>query len=155
MEIPLSHRQGNDYFPYLKQQKMALDKAMIPYHKSFRQLSQVKSVADVVLFQRLEDLFVLSPQGFSRFLAPCDHPLYREGFSWTEELGFSVDEFRTAFSHLGIAYKSKTQFDEAPDKFQGKYFCSLYDRIAKTTFYYRNHSLVEGEKLLIGCHPNN
>jgi hypothetical protein len=38
---------------------------------------------------------------FYKFAAPCQHPAYRPGDSWQEELGFSRTEFETARRRLG------------------------------------------------------
>ncbi len=83
------------------------------------------------------------PEGFYKFLEPSDHPAYKNGDSWTEELGMSRHEFRTAFDKIGIRYKSKSDFDQAVDKFQGLFYCSYVDRRSNLTYYFRNHDLVD------------
>jgi hypothetical protein len=80
---------------------------------------------------------------FYKFKAPCEHALYKEGDSFTEELGFSVDEFTNAFSKIGTVFKSKTEFEVAEDKFSGKYYACYIDRQKSLTFYYRNHELLD------------
>ena len=37
---------------------------------------------------------------FYKFLGPCEDEHYHTGDSWTEELGFTKAEFRTAFSKI-------------------------------------------------------
>lgn len=81
---------------------------------------------------------------FFKFLEPCEDGCYKSGDSWCEELGFSKDEFRTAFRKIGKAYKSKKAFDESLDKFEGKMYLSYFDRIKRLTFYMRNDTLVDG-----------
>ena len=49
------------------------------------------------------------------------HKAYTTGDSWTEELAFSADEFRSAFDNIGKRHKSKTTFSKVKDKFGGKY----------------------------------
>ena len=44
--------------------------------------------------------------GFYKFVEPCDHPLYREGDSWSEEVGLSRKVFNRAFDVIGVRYKS-------------------------------------------------
>jgi len=93
---------------------------------------------------------------FYKFLEPCDHGYYTVGDSWQEELMMSSSELRTAFKHIGIAYKSKRAFMEHErDIFQGKMYASYYDRIRKVTYYFRNAGKVaeifrglEGDKQL-------
>lgn len=84
--------------------------------------------------QQLDYWFENHPEGFYKFLLPSDHPAYKNGDSWTEELGMSKDEFRTAFDKIGHRYKSKSEFDKAEDKFQGKFYCSYVDRRSNLTF---------------------
>ncbi|MGL6174077.1 MAG: hypothetical protein ACRC1P_05660, partial [Cellulosilyticaceae bacterium] len=78
---------------------------------------------------------------FFKFLEPCEDPSYRKGDSWCEELGFSKGEFRTAFARIGKVYKSKKEFNDSEDKFDGKLYLSYFDRIKRMTFYMRNHRL--------------
>lgn len=127
----------------MKNKALALSTDIIPYIKALRQLPSVKTASDAILLQQLDYWSLRYPDGFYKFLAPCDHENYKEGDSWTEELAFSSDEFRTAFSHIGIAYKSKKQFNEESDKFKGKYYCSYYDRISRKTYYIRNDELLD------------
>lgn len=79
---------------------------------------------------------------FYKFLGPCEDKHYHTGDSWTEELGFTKAEFRTAFSKIGITYKSKTAYKASCDPFEGKLYLSYYDRSKNLTYYMRNHTLV-------------
>lgn len=79
---------------------------------------------------------------FFKFLEPCQDNHYKVGDSWCEELGFSKGEFRTAFGKIGKVYKSKKEFNESQDKFDGKLYLSYFDRIKRLTFYMRNEELV-------------
>ena len=96
-----------------------------------------------LVMQQLDYWFENHPEGFYKFLLPSDHPAYKDGDSWTEELGMSVDEFRTAFDKIGHRYKSKSEFDKSEDKFQGKFYCSYVDRRSNLTFYFRKHEAVD------------
>ncbi|MGL4736755.1 MAG: hypothetical protein ACRCW2_04790 [Cellulosilyticaceae bacterium] len=80
---------------------------------------------------------------FYKFLAPCEDESYRVGDSWCEELGFSRNEFRTAFGAIGKVYKTKKAYIESKDKFEGKLYLSYYDRIRRRTYYMRNDVLLE------------
>ncbi|ACT52070.1 hypothetical protein Msip34_2846 (plasmid) [Methylovorus glucosotrophus SIP3-4] len=93
--------------------------------------------------QQLDYWFERYPGGFYKFLEPSEHPKYVIGQSWSEEIGVSVAEFRTAFDRIGTRWKSKTEFENAPDKFLGKFYASYQDKRANLTFYYRNHELVD------------
>lgn len=88
---------------------------------------------------RLEYWFEKYKNGFYKFVEPCGHPLYREGDSWEEEMGFSRKIFAKAFDLVGVRYKSKSAFRNAKDKFQGKLYASYHDRKTNQTYFVRNH----------------
>jgi len=118
----------------------------IPYIPGLRKLTG--SVTSAILMARLEYHFetIRSPC-FYKFLEPPEtgHRDYRHGDSWTEELAFSKEEFRTAFDKIGTRYTSKTQYDKAKSigsEFGDKFYCSCYDRRSGLTSYYRNHKKV-------------
>lgn len=114
----------------------------VKYYISYRAI--FGSITATILFGQLEVRFGNHENGFYKFLEPCDHSLYREGDSWTEEIGFSQEEFYTAFEKIGIRYKSLTEYENAEgDKFQGKYYLSYYSRREGLTYYLRNHALVD------------
>jgi len=96
----------------------------------------------VLLFDRLEYWFKRKKNEFYKFIEPCEHPCYREGDSWSEELLFSKKVFRTAFDKIGIRYKSKTEFEKESDPFKGKLFAYYQDRQTKKTIFVRNNYLV-------------
>jgi len=85
--------------------------------------------------------FSKKPNGFYKFLEPCNHPLYKAGDSWSEELGISRRVFNAIFDLIGIRYNSKTAFREAKDKFQGKLYASYHDRKTHKMFFIRNAEL--------------
>jgi uncharacterized protein YodC (DUF2158 family) len=118
---------------------------IIPYVKELRKLPLVKSVTASILMQQLDYWFnIQGKESFYKFLEPCDNQhAYKTGDSWTEELGMSADEFKTAFGQIGVSYKSKAKYDAAPDKFQGKYYCSYFNRVNRETRYFRNNELVD------------
>lgn len=126
-----------------KRKMFSFFKNNIPYFKDLRQITG--SVTGAILMSQLEYWFEKYPDGFYKFLEPADHELYREGQSWTEELGFSAKEFRCAFDVIGYRYKSKRQFDDAKNKFIVKkesesfvYYCCYHDKIKFLTYYFRN-----------------
>ncbi len=81
-------------------------------------------------------------QGFYKFVEPCDHPLYRRGDSWSEELGVSRKLFAKAFDIIGVRYNSKSAFLKADDKFHGKLYASYHDRRTNQMYFVRNHDFV-------------
>lgn len=114
-----------------------LTRNTIPYVKELQPLAY--SVAGCILMQQLDYWFERYPDGFYKFMEPSEHPRYKAGESWCEELGMSADEFRTAFDKIGTRHKSKSLFEQAEDKFQGKFYCSYLDRRTNLTYYFRNH----------------
>lgn len=114
----------------------------IPYYPELGTLTG--GISSAILMTQLEYWFEkMNNKPFYKFLEPCDHASYEIGDSWIEELGMSKDEFRSAFSKIGMVYKSKKEFDKAEDKFQGKFYCSYIDRIERRTYYFRNSTLIE------------
>jgi hypothetical protein len=114
----------------------------IIYNKALRKITG--SVTGAILMQQLEFYFVRYPDGFYKFLEPSPkNKSYNEGDSWTEELGFSKEEFRTAFDTIGRRYGSKKEFDASQDKFDGRLYASYHDKIKGTTHYFRNHAEVD------------
>jgi len=125
----------------MKNRILHLTRNTIPYVKELHPIAG--GVLGCLVMQQLDYWFEGHPEGFYKFLEPSDHPAYKDGDSWTEELGMSRHEFRTAFDKIGIRYKSKSEFDQALDKFQGLFYCSYVDRRSNLTYYFRNHDLVD------------
>ncbi len=125
----------------MKNRILHLTRNTIPYVKELHAIAG--GVLGCLVMQQLDYWFENHPEGFYKFLLPSDHPAYKDGDSWTEELGMSVDEFRTAFDKIGHRYKSKSEFDKSDDKFQGKLYCSYVDRRSNLTYYFRNHAAVD------------
>lgn len=121
----------------MKNRILYLTRNTIPYVKELQPLAY--SVAGCILMQQLDYWFERYPDGFYKFMEPSEHPRYKTGESWCEELAISADEFRTAFDKIGTRYKSKSQFEQSTDKFQGKFYCSYLDRRTNLTYYFRNH----------------
>jgi hypothetical protein len=83
-------------------------------------------------------------KGFYKFSAPCQkHPLYREGDSWSEELGVSYRVLRRSIDPVCQHYKTKSLYKQAQDKFNGKLYASYVDRKTSQTYYIRNNALAE------------
>lgn len=121
---------------------LGITRNIIPYVRELR--SVAGSISGAVVMQQLDYWFIRYPEGFYKFLEPTTNaPLYRPGQSWCEELGFTKDEFRTAFDKIGYRWASKSRFETAPDKFFGKFYASYVDRRTNLTWYIRNHELVD------------
>lgn len=122
----------------------------IPYVKELMPIAQ--SVTGCILMQQLDYWFERCPNGFYKFQSAVDHPAYRVGQSWVEELGISADRFRIAFDRIGVRYISKSDYRKAPDKFKGRFYCSYYDRRTGLTHYLRNHELLDKRlDALVAC----
>lgn len=117
---------------------------IIPYYPNLNEITG--SVTASILMMQLEYWFAKKDgQEFFKFTEPCDHPLYKEGDSWIEELNFGKDEFKGAFNRIGKSYTSKGQFSKHQDDdlFQDKLYASYYDRQKRLTYYFRNNDLVD------------
>ena len=137
----------------MKNRLAAFSRRIIPYNPEFRRLPLVKSVNAALLLQQL-DFWFDKYSSFWKFIETApNHSRYKEGDSWTEELGFSKEEFRTSFSQIGVVYKSKSQFVNAKNKFVENgvehYYASYYDRKYNLTFYYRNDELLDRELMAL------
>lgn len=128
----------------------ALVSRVIPYHPEYRKITG--SVTAAILFEQLEYWFDrYNYNSFYKFLEPApEHPSYAPGDSWVEELGFSVEEFRTAFDKIGVRYNSKTEFLKAQEEGrlfikngEEKLYCSFIDKQKNVTYYVRNNELVD------------
>lgn len=118
-------------------------------------MKRLGSDRSAILFERLEYWFKRYSSGFYKFITACQHPCYREGDSWEEELGFSRAIFNHAFDRIGIRYKSKTDFESQQDPFKGKYFAMYMDRQSHRTFFVRNHSAIQAlsDQVKSSIHP--
>jgi hypothetical protein len=77
------------------------------------------SVLSAILLQQMMYWAKRMNNKFYKFMQPCKHPLYKEGQSWCEELGFTKAEFETALRK--IAFKLGKRKDPKPKKEESKY----------------------------------
>jgi hypothetical protein len=124
-------------------QYLASTRGSIPFVRELTQLTH--SIVGALLMQQLDFYFKSSPNGFYKFQKPApNHPAYKPGDSWCEELWASPDEFRNAFDKIGIRYKNRKLFEEAgPDPFKGKFYASFVDLRSNLTVYVRNHAVTD------------
>lgn len=122
----------------------------IPYIKALRTICG--SVTASILFQQLDFRWAQATgEELYKFLEPCDHPKCRPGDDWCSELGFSAEEFLSAFAKIGVRYSSKTSWQRAVQggseftKENGSValYCSYFDRNLGLTFYRRNHPVAD------------
>lgn len=125
----------------MNKRQIRLNTNMIPYFKDLNLITG--GILSSLLLQQLDYWFERYPEGFYKFLEPSEHPAYKPGSSWTEELGMTVSEFRTAFDAIGRRFNSKTAFLNAPDKFIGRFFASFIDKRNNVTYYVRNHDVLD------------
>lgn len=121
---------------------LAITRGSIPYVPELRPITG--SVTATILMQQLDYWFERHPNGFYKFqdVSP-DNSAYKAGDSWAEELNFSVAELRNAFDQIGHRHKSKTEWNDSTDPFNGKFYCCYTDRRTRLTFYFRNHAMVD------------
>jgi hypothetical protein len=87
---------------------LAEDNDTIPYRKSLRRIAG--SVTATILLQQIVWRAKHHKwEAFYKFKSPCKHELYREGDSWTEELGFSIEEFDAAIKRIGTKITQGTK----------------------------------------------
>lgn len=141
----------------MKNRTLSISRRSIPYIKELRKITG--SVTASILMQQLDYWFdERGGNPFYKFLEPCAHQKYKKDDSWCEELGFSPDEFRNAFSKIGVAYKSVDDFDKAKSNgtlFQRLggadggapvgvvFYCYVIDKVNHMTYYHRNHEYVD------------
>jgi hypothetical protein len=119
---------------------LADDKNIIIYRKLLRPICG-NSVTATILFNQLLYWFDRYPEGFYKSIDKPDDPN-----SFCSELGFSADEFKTAFAKIGVRYKSKGEYDQAEKNgslFKNStgedlMFCSFTDRIRFRTWFFKN-----------------
>jgi len=80
---------------------IADDKSLVTYRPALNKITG--SVLSTIILQQA--LYWWKKGGrkrFYKFRNKCKHPLYNEGDSWCEELGFSGKEFDTAIKRIGF-----------------------------------------------------
>jgi hypothetical protein len=143
-------KRTNQKYNKDRNQLLKMGLYVVPYLKELKKMPQIVSTNACIVFQQLEYWSHLMAGTFYKFQSPPKtiQYAYVTGSSWTEELGISEDEFRTAFKQIGTRYKSKKEYKLAKEKgdvFNGKYYCSYFDKVSRLTHYFRNDVLVECE----------
>ena len=86
---------------------LADEKNFIPYRP--RIAKAIKGVTAAILFQQILYRWHSKHCEFYKFKEPCDHSLYRNGDSWTEELGFTAEEFDSARGKIAHQQTAKNR----------------------------------------------
>ena len=74
------------------------------------------SITSAIMLERIRYYWKMKGNSeFYKFNADCEHPLYREGDSWQEELGFTRSEFEGARKRIATRIK---QGDSKNDAFE-------------------------------------
>lgn len=123
------------------------DGDLIIYRKSLREIAG--SVTGTVLLQQI----IFRSKGrenFYKFKSPCSHELYKEGDSWTEELGFSPKEFDNALKKIGTKITRGTSKFDALKKDDPTGIVIYWTDANRVTWYQLNRSLLG--KLLRGIY---
>lgn len=122
-----------------------LNRPCIPVIQELRKIPSVSDLTTGLVMQEVEYHFYRQPAGYFMFYAPhYGHPDYRLYESWSERLGISSSDFKVEFDKIGVRYGSRREFDSAQgDKFDGKFYCSIYDRNRRQALYLRNHELTD------------
>jgi len=119
---------------------IADDKSLITYRPALNKIT--KSVIGTILLQQILYWHDKSKGKFYKFKAPCNHKDYREGDSWTEELGFNKSEFDRALKCIGCQKKSDKAIslldEDALNEYQEKYnsaFVIYWTDMDRKTWY--------------------
>jgi hypothetical protein len=86
------------------------DKRVIAYRP---RLSRMIGTTAAILLQQI--IYWYNHEPFYKFKTRCHNEKYKEGDSWTEELGFSVAEFDTAIKRIGTKVKKGVKKSELID----------------------------------------
>jgi len=91
---------------------LASERTTIPYRPKLARV--LGGVTAAILLQQIQYWWVRTDcLPFYKFNEPCDHPFYHTGDSWTEELGFTRSNLRTARQRIAIKKPEGTTMQEA------------------------------------------
>ena len=127
-----------------KESKKSKEEFVKLYVPELMQLVESGDEKMCLVMAQCEYWFGRKPDGFYKFMSPAkgDNRAYREGDSWTEEMGMSSTKIDNALKPICTHYSSYTAYkDEEGDKFKGKFYCSYYHKPSHQTQYLRNHDI--------------
>jgi len=120
---------------------LADDKNIIPYRRTLNHITGC--VTATILLQQM--LFRAKSKGFQpffKFRSPCEHELYKEGDSWTEELGFSLAEFDSALRRISTKLTKGTSRKQALDGKDARNLVIYWTDSSRVTWYVLNVKLL-------------
>lgn len=131
---------------------LAEDKKLVTYRPRLNEITG-RVTATILLQQVLFRAQQVDYQPFYKFRAPCGHTLYREGDSWTEELGFTVREFDTALKAIGTKIKKGNNKADALNGTGVRNLVIYWTDASRVTWYLLNVGLLERmlERLYANC----
>ncbi len=116
---------------------IAEDKDLVTYRPRLNKITG--SVNGTILLQQVIYWWYKSKRRpFYKFFAPCNHPAYREGDSWQEELGFSRWEMEGALKKIAANIKK----GESKDKALQTAFVLFWTDGQRKTWFELNEDLV-------------
>jgi hypothetical protein len=118
-------------------QSQAIDQQRsIPYRPEYNHITG-KVTASILLQQISFRWHGHGRKPFYKFRAPCQHEKYREGDSWTEELGMSGPEFDTAIQTIG----AKVTKGKSKHELLSKHLVIYWTDSDRMTWYQLNETL--------------
>lgn len=126
---------------------LADDRRSVSYRPRLNALTG--SVTATILFQQILYWWDKNnQQPFYKFAAPCDHPDYKEGDSWQEELGFSRKELETAREGIAKKVNRNTKAEVFPQT-----LIAYWTNSDRRTYYEVNEELVHKKLAEIYAEP--
>lgn len=125
----------------MKNHALARASMAIPYHAQFTKYT--KNPIATLLMQQLEYWFSKYSNGFYKIIGKGNKNEKDSEDSWCTELQISYFKFNRAFQSIGKIYKSKTEYDNSPDKFQGKPYLLYHDKKNERPVFLRNHEIAD------------
>lgn len=120
---------------------LADDRESLLYRPRLRTLTG--SVTATILLSQI--MWRASKNGwkpFYKFKEPCNHPQYREGDSWEEEIGFSRREFDTALSKIGTKATKGVTVESVLAGHEAKNLVVFWTDSQRVTWYALNTDLL-------------
>ena len=122
--------------------RKAIKERQIPYRPRFTELTG-KVTAAILIQQVAFHWENVGGRPFYKFRAPCGHDMYREGDSWTEELGFSGSEFDTAIKTIGTKITKGVSREDAVSGTSIKSLVIYWTDSNRVTWYELNQPLFD------------
>ena len=122
--------------------RRAINEKTIPYRPHLAGLTG-KVTSAILLQQIVFNWGIVKHRAFYKFRAACGHSMYREGDSWTEELGFTGSEFDTALKSIGTKITKGTSREEALSGTGVKNLVIYWTDSNRVTWYELNQALFD------------